>query len=273
MSTTSPILRVDWVQPGPATLPTVLAFTGFGHRLDPWRRMRPPGWRLGVIEFPVNRAPDDPWTIATLMPQIDALWREAPARALLSFSFGGAPATAVANAIAAAPDKFAPPDLAAYVAPVQWSRIPWPAIRAIPARKRLWALKNFARGGAAMLGPIAAKLGNPAVRDFVNIVDRYVGWDFVAFYLPYLDWIRSTKSTLTDWERHVWPTHLFGASDDRVIPSVGMATQVASFAPGVTFHQTTGVHYNALDMARPAILSALRGLLAADSTTLRLLSK
>ncbi len=235
MPPTSPILRVDWVQPGPVTAPTALAFTGFGHRLDPWRRMRPPGWRLGVVEFPVNRPPDAPWTLETLLPQIDALWRDAPARALLSFSFGGAPATAVANAIAAEPDRYVAPDFAAYVAPVQWSRIPWPAIRAIPQQRRLWVLKNFARGGSAMIGPLAAKLGNPAVRDFAHLVDRYVGWDFVGFYLPYLEWIGSSKKTLRDWGRHPWPTQLFGASEDRVIPSAGMAAGVGRYSPGVGY--------------------------------------
>ncbi len=219
--------------------------------------MRPPGWRLGVIEFPVNRDPADPWTLDTLLPQIDALWREAPARALLAFSFGGAPATAVANAIAAAPERYAAPDFAAYVAPVQWSRIPWPAIRAIPAQRRLWVLKNFARGGAAMLGPIAAQLGNPAVRDFAKLVDQHVGWDFVGYYLPYVGWIDTTKQTLRNWEHHPWPTHLFGASEDRVIPSGGMATQAQRYAPNIAFHQTGGVHFNALDMARPAIMSSL----------------
>ncbi len=272
MSSTSPVLRVEWVQPAAPSAPTVLAFTGFGHRLDPWRRLRPAGWRVGVVEFPVNRAPDQPWTLAALLPQIDALWREAPARALLAFSFGGAPATAVANAIAAAPDRYAAPDFAAYVAPVQWSRIPWPALRAIPARRRLWALKNFARGGAAVLGPVAARLGNPAVRDFANLVERHVGWDFVAFYLPYLDWINSAKQTLREWDAHPWPTYLFGASDDRVIPSAEMAAQAGVYAPNVTFVQTAGVHYNALDMARATIVEQLAKVVLAKAHPARTLS-
>ena len=252
------------MQPGPPTLPTAIAFTGFGHRLDPWRRLRLPGWRLGVVEFPIERPPDDPWTLGALVPQIDALWREAPRRALLSFSFGGAGATAVANAIAEAnagveegasarPVLAAPilaaPDFAAYVAPVQWARAPWSVLKKIPARKRLSVLKNFARGGAAVLGPLAARLGNPAVRDFVNVVERYVGWDFVAYYLPYLDWIDSTKRTLRAWQSHPWPTLLVGADRDNVIPAAPMPTEAARYAPDVEYVEVEGVHYNALDRA------------------------
>ena len=260
MQATSPVLRVEWVQPGPPTAPTALAFTGFGHRLDPWRRLRPPGWRLGVVEFPVNRSPDAPWTLDALLPQLDALWRDAPARALLAFSFGGAPATAVAHAIAAAPERYAAPDFAAYVAPVQWSRIPWPALRAIPEKRRLWVLQNLARGGAAMIGPVAAKLGNPAVRDFAKLVDKYVGWDFVAFYLPYLGWIDSTKKTLKSWQSHPWPSLLVGAMQDQVIPAAEMATEVARYAPDVAFHSVRAVHYNALDTAGPELRKRLAAL-------------
>ena len=245
------------MQPGPPDAPTALAFTGFGHRLDPWRRLRLPGWRLGVVEFPVKRSPDDPWTLDALVPQIDALWREAPRRALLAFSFGGAGATAVANAIAAdaiaANAPLAAPDFAAYVAPVQWARIPWSVLKKIPARKRLSVLKNFARGGAAVLGPLAARLGNPAVRDFVNIVERYVGWDFVAYYLPYLDWIGTTKKTLRDWQSHPWPTLLVGADRDNVIPVAPMPAEVARYAPDVAYVEVEGVHYNALDRAAAEI--------------------
>ena len=241
------------MQPGPPDLPTAIAFTGFGHRLDPWRRLRLPGWRLCVVEFPVNHDPTRPWTLDALVPQLDALWREAPRRALLSFSFGGAGATAFAKTIHAAPDQYAAPDFAAYVAPVQWARIPWSVLKAVPVRRRLGFLKGFARGGAATLGPLAARLGNPAVRDFVNIVERYVGWDFVAHYLPYLDWIDSPKRTLRAWQSHAWDTVLVGADRDNVIPVAPMPGQVAQYAPDVDYLQVEGVHYNAMDRAAPEI--------------------
>ena len=258
---TSPRLHVEWVQPGPATLPTALAFTGFGHRLDPWRRLRPPGWRLGVVEFPVNRDPRQPWTLAALLPQLDAAWREAPRRALLAFSFGGAPATAVAEALAAAgPDAYARPDLAVYTAPVQWSRIPWPALRAIPPKARLSVLKHGARSGSRLLGPIAARLGNPAVRQFADMVERYVGWDFVGYYLPYLDWIDPPARTLAQWASHPWDSRLVGAVGDTVIPAAGMRAQVERHGPGVAYHEVHASHYQALDAARASLLDALRRL-------------
>lgn len=239
-------------------MPTAIAFTGFGHRLDPWRRLQLPGWRLGVVEFPVNRSPGEPWTLETLVPQLDALWRTASHRALLAFSFGGAGATAFAKTIAASDGHYAAPDFAAYVAPVQWARIPWAVLRQIPARKRLGVLKNFARGGAAVLGPVAARLGNPTVRDFVNIVERYVGWDFVAYYLPYLDWIDSTKRTLREWQSHPWPSLLVGADRDNVIPAAPMPADVAKYGPDVDYLEVEGVHYNALDAAGAAIRGRAR---------------
>ena len=258
---TSPLLRAEWLQPGPPTLPTAIAFTGFGHRLDPWRRLRLPGWRLAVVEFPIHRDPGDPWTSDTLVPQLDALWREAPHRALLSFSFGGAGATAFAKTIAAGAGAYALPDFAAYVAPVQWARIPWSVLRSIPAGRRLGFLKTFASGGAAVLGPIAARLGHPAVRDFVHVVERYVGWDFVAYYLPYLDWIDPTEDTLRAWQSHPWPSLLVGGARDNVIPAAPMAAGVAKYAPDVAYLEVPAVHYNALDLAAPAIRQRAAGVL------------
>lgn len=255
---TSPRLHIEWVQPGLPTAPTALAFTGFGHRLDPWRRLRPEGWRLGVIEFPVGRSPEQPWTLETLLPQIDAAWREAPRRALLAFSFGGAPATQVASALAAAiPGTYVLPDVAVYTAPVQWSRIPWSALRTIPKSMRLSVLRKTARSGSRLLGPIAERLGNPAVRQFSEMVERYVGWDFVGYYLPYLEWINPVEATLTAWRGHPWPSQLVGAVGDTVIPAAGMAGAVAKWAPSVDYHEVIASHYQALDAARPLILSEL----------------
>ncbi len=258
LESTSPRLHIEWVQPGPATQPTALAFTGFGHRLDPWRRLLPPGWRLGVIEFPVGRSPEQPWTLDAILPQVNAAWRDAPQRALLAFSFGGAPATYLANAIvAAAPGTYARPDVAVYTAPVQWSNIPWSTLRTIPRGARLSVLKHAAKSGSKLIGPLAARLGNPAVRQFAEMVERYVGWDFVGFYLPYMEWIDSTSRTLAAWQTHPWPSHLVGAIGDTVIPAAGMAAQVARLAPRVHYHEVEASHYNALDMAKPIILGEL----------------
>lgn len=258
---TSPRLHIEWVQPGPPTAPTALAFTGFGHRLDPWRRLRPVGWRLGVAEFPVGRPPESPWTLETLLPQLEAAWGNATHRALLAFSFGAAPATQVATALAAtAPGTYHLPDVAIYTAPVQWSRIPWSALRTIPRSMRLSVLRNTARSVSRIIGPLAERLGNPAIRQFSEMVERYVGWDFVGYYLPYLEWIDPIPRTLASWSRSPWPTHLVGAVGDTVIPAAGMSTDLRQHAPHVQYHEVTASHYQALDAARPIILSTLAAL-------------
>ena len=250
-------LDVRWVQPGPPTAPTALAFTGFGHRLDPWIRLRPPGWRLGVVEFPVGSPPTTVWDPADLARQLADHWREAPRRALLAFSFGSAGATAVAEVLAnAAPDIR--PQFAAYVAPVQWARAPWGVLRAIPRGARLRALQGVARGTNRLL-PVVGRLAGPSVNQFVAIVERYVGWDFVAQYLPYIDWIDPTARTLAKWQAHPWPSLLVGGVGDQVIPHAGMAAQAAGLS-NVAYAEVASTHFNALDRARALLLERLGAL-------------
>ena len=112
-----------------------------------------------------------------------------------------------------------------------------------------------------MLAPIAERLGNPAVRQFAEMVERYVGWDFVGYYLPYIEWIESPQRTLEAWQRHPWPTHLVGAVGDTVIPEHSMAAEVSRHAPDVRYHRVEASHYQALDMARPIVLGQLATLL------------
>ena len=113
---------------------------------------------------------------------------------------------------------------------------------------------------------MAGRSGGHSIREFVQLVDRHVGWEFVAFYLPYLDWIDGTKTTLATWDQAPWPNHLFGASDDRVIPVKGMRAQQSLLGTTV-FHETSGMHFNAVDAARPHITTLLTQLLEAQPTT------
>ena len=250
-------LDVRWVRPGPPDAPTALAFTGFGHRLDPWMRLRPPGWRVGVAGFPVGSAPTAVWEPADLAAQLAAHWRGAPRRALLAFSFGAAGATAVAGVLADA-DPALRPQFAAYVAPVQWARAPWGVLRAVPRGARLRALRGIASGSNRLL-PVVGRLAGPSVNQFVGIVERYVGWDFVAQYLPYLDWIDPTARTLAAWQSHPWPALLVGGSADRVIPHAGMARQAAGLS-NVAYAEVASTHFDALDRARPRLLERLAAL-------------
>ena len=249
-----------WVVPGPDDAPTVLAFTGFGHRLDPWQRLRAPGWRVGVLEFPVGSPPTEVWTPEGLAEQLPRFWGRAARRVLMSFSFGAAGATSVGRVLARtarAPDAtgLLLPHRAIHVAPVQWARIPWSILRRIPASARLPALKRLAKGGGALMA-LAGKTGDYGMREFVQLVDRHVGWDFVAFYLPYLDWIDPVRKTLATWSANPWPTHLIGATRDRVIPSKPMRGQVSSFA-GVAYDEFDAAHFNAVDAARTEIFRLL----------------
>lgn len=260
MLKTSRLLAVNWVKPGASTDPTILAFTGFGHRLDPWQRLQPEGWRVGVIEFPVGSPPSQIWSPDALAQQLKRFWGEASHRALLSFSFGGAGATAVGNALISSPDSTPIlPDLAIHVAPVQWAKAPWSILRSIPVGMRLRALKSVTSGANKLL-PLAGKLTGSSLTQFVNVVERYVGWDFVAFYLPYIDWIDSTTKTLGFWEKHPWPTTLVGASHDQVIPIAGMHALNQQFKR-VAFQEIRAQHFDAVDRARPLILDQLSKLL------------
>ena len=260
MPKTSPLLNVDWVKPGKATDPTILVFTGFGHRLDPWQRLQPEGWRVGVLVFPIGSPPDQIWSPETLASQLRRFWGEAAHRVMLSFSFGGAGATAVGNVLAAqASDGSLQPALAIHIAPVQWAKAPWSILRTIPVGLRLRALKGVA-GGANKLLPLAGKLTGSSLTQFVHVVERYVGWDFVAFYLPYLDWIDSKSSTLAHWEKHPWKTLLIGARNDQVIPLAGM-TALRNQFDRVSFHEVDAQHFDAVDRARSIILAALKEIL------------
>ena len=257
---TSLRLRIAWVQPGPTTAATALAFTGFGHRLDPWKRLRPPGWRLGVVEFPVGTPPSSVWEPAALARRVASAWSEAPRRALLAFSFGAAGATAVAEVLAAG-EAGPAPDFAAYVAPVQWARAPWSLLRAVPRGSRLGLLRGMANGSARVL-PLIGKLTGSTVNQFVGVVERYVGWDFVAQYLPYIDWIDSPARTLAKWESHPWPSLLVGGDADQVIPAEGMRSRAGELVR-VEYAEVASTHFNALDRARELIVNRLPG--AADA--------
>ncbi len=254
MAATSLVLGIRWIVAGDDTSPTILAFTGFGHRLDPWQRLRAPGWRLGVLEFPIGTSPDKVWTAAALAAQLERFWGKASHRALLAFSFGAAPATAVSGVLAkAAQEKHV--HLAAYVAPVQWGKAPWSLLRAMPVKMRLQLLRGVAKGSNSLV-PLAGKLGYQTVRQFVHIVERYVGWDFVAHYLPYLDWIDSPRTTIEQWNQHPWPVTLFGASNDPVIPVEGMQSLAAKHT-SVHYQEVVGHHFDAVDAARPHLLKLL----------------
>ena len=253
-SATSRLLNIKWVKPGAPTDPTVLAFTGFGHRLDPWMRLRPERWRVGVLEFPVGTPPSEVWTPEALTAQLPRYWGEAAHRALLSFSFGGAGASAVAEVLAKA-DKRLQPEFAAYVAPVQWARAPWSLFRSVPADKRLGLLKRLVNGGSKLVRPFAGQ----SVKQFVHIVENYVGWDFVAYYLPYIDWIDSTRQTTTKWSAHPWPSLLVGATGDRVIPNGSMARHASRV--GIDYFDVTASHFNALDRAAAELRTRLAGVL------------
>lgn len=256
---TSLLLNVRWVQPGPATAPTALAFTGFGHRIDPWTRLRPAGWRLAVVEFPIGSPPGQVWEPTALAAQLERFWGRASQRALLAFSFGAAGASAVARVLAEAlPEQR--PAFAAYVAPVQWGKAPWRLLRGIPRGVRLAALRGLARGSGRLM-PLVGRAGGASVQQFVGIVERYVGWDFVAHYLPYLDWIDSPRDTVAAWSAQPWPSLLVGGTRDTVIPAEGMRTLTAAF-PKVAYREVDSTHFNALDQAAPHINAALAQLLA-----------
>ena len=256
---TAPSLRlaVRWVQPGPPGMPTAIAFTGFGHRLDPWMRLRPPGWRVGVVEWPIGAPPTQVWEPADLAAQLADLWVGAPRRALLAFSFGAAGATAVGEVLATA-DAALRPQFAAYVAPVQWARAPWGMLKAVPRGARLRALRGMA-AGSRRVTPLIGRLAGASVREFIAVVERYVGWDFVARYLPYIDWIDSPATTIARWEAHPWPSLLVGGTADRVIPHAGMRALAEPLA-NVAYGEVASTHFNALDRARPLLLERMAGL-------------
>ncbi len=254
MSATSLLLNVRWVRPGRATDPTVLAFTGFGHRLDPWIRLQPEGWRVGVLEFPIGSPPGRVWQPEALAAQLGRYWGQASRRALMGFSFGAAGATRVAGVLAKA-DAGARPEYVAYVAPVQWANIPWQLLRRVPRGLRLNALRGLARGTGSLL-PLVSHGRGQTVKHFVNIVDKHVGWDFVAHYLPYLDWIDSPKRTLETWSSHPWPSLLVGASQDTVIPAAGMRSAMPAY-PKLMYREVSASHFDALDQAGPHLRRAL----------------
>ena len=257
---TSPLLQVRWVSPGPESAPTALAFTGFGHRLDPWQRLRPADWRVGVVEFPVGSPAGFNWEAAELARQLGRFWRSARRRALLSFSYGGLGATAVGRVLAQAdPHNFPRPDFAAYVAPVQWARAPWTLLKTVPRGARPRVLKGLANGGARV-GALARGLGGESIGQFVQLVARYVGWDFVNQYLPYIDWIDSEARTVATWDGLPWPNLLVGARRDRVIPATGMH-RLAAKHPNVDYVEVDASHFNAVDAARPELLRRLGALL------------
>ncbi len=252
------LLNIDWVKPGKPDQPTMLAFTGFGHRLDPWKRFAPDGWRVGVLGFPTENPPSDVWTPETLTEQLERFWGEAPFKALVSFSFGAAGATQVSNVLAKADPKKRP-DLVAYVAPVQWAKAPWSILKRVRPHRRLRWLQRLSVG-ATKVSPISSKLGGPALEQIVRIVENYVGWDFVAHYLPYIGWIDTRLKTVRSWATHPWPCLLIGASLDQTVPSRRMAWRVKS-ASNVTYHEVEANHFNALDTARPLLTEHLEKLL------------
>jgi len=257
------LLNIDWVQPGKPTQPTVIAFTGFGHRLDPWTRFAPKGWRVGVVEFPVGNPPSEVWTPETLTAQLDRFWGEASHKALVSFSFGGAGATQVSNVLAKAdPDKR--PNIAAYVAPVQWAKAPWSILKRVRPHRRLRWLQRLSVG-ATKVSPLSSKLGGPALEQIVRIVENHIGWDFVAHYLPYIGWIDSKIKTVRAWSGHPWPCLLIGASLDKTVPCRRMAWRVRS-VENVTYHEVDANHFNAFDTARPILMETLERLIHVHST-------
>lgn len=254
-------IPVRWVSPGPASQPTVLAFTGFGHRLDPWMRLRPPGWRVGVLDFPIGHPPTEPWSARDLAGALVPHWGEASHRALCSFSFGAAGASAVGKVLTQV-RGLPVPHFASHVAPVQWARAPWRLLRGVPTPARLKVLRGFA-SGSRTVRPLASKLAGPSVKQFVHVVEHYTGWDFVARYLPYIDWIDSTRSTLGQWDINPWPTLFVGGDRDRVIPNSEMAAQAAGHTR-VEYASVDARHFDALDAARPLILERLARVLAGE---------
>lgn len=108
---------------------------------------------------------------------------------------------------------------------------------------------------------MSGKAGGRSIRDFVRMVDRHVGWDFVAHYLPYLDWIDSQSQTLRIWDTCPWPNHLIGAAEDRVIPVSGMQAMNGKLGSTV-YDEFAGTHFNAVDVARAHIFKLLESELA-----------
>ena len=257
---TGSIIPIDWVQSGAPDMPCVLAFTGFGHRMDPWQRLRPEGWRLGVIRFPVgldSRYPVDPSVLAEAVEQA---WSGSSARVAMAFSFGGAALAQLGQVWSDATFSGSRPDMVHYVAPVQWARAPWSTLRRIPRRHRLRILRSVARYGPGLVAPFLPAPQRAAAGQFAQMVERYVGWDFVDFYLPYLDWIDSTAETVRQWNAQTWPITLIGAKSDQVIPAVGMPELLARAAPGIRYQEVEASHFNALDAARPFLLKDLESL-------------
>jgi len=253
------ILNIDWVKPGKPSQPTMLAFTGFGHRIDPWKRFAPKGWRVGVLEFPVGNPPSDVWTPESLTAQLDRFWGEASHRAIVSFSFGAAGTTQVSNVLAKA-ELRKRPNFVAYVAPVQWAKAPWSILKRVRPHRRLRWLQRLSVG-ATRVSPLSSKLGGPALEQIVRIVENYVGWDFVAHYLPYIDWIDTRLKTVKSWKTHPWPCLLIGASLDQTVPCKRMSWRVKS-ASNVTYHEVEANHFNALDTARPLLTKTLEELIS-----------
>jgi len=256
------LLNVRWVVPGLERSPTLLAFTGFGHRLDPWQRLKAPGWRVGVVEFPIGSAPTEVWKADQLAAQLDRFWGHASHRALFAFSYGGAGATAVARVLAKA-EKLSKPDLAVYIAPVQWARAPWTMLKALPVSMRLKALRGIAKGSTTLL-PLAGKLAGNSVRQFAHVVERYVGWNFVAHYLPYIDWIDSPQKTIREWNSHPWPSLLVGAGNDTVIPVAGLRSMKPLLGK-VEYWESDATHFNAVDAARQLVSERLQTIVASSA--------
>jgi len=255
------LLNIDWVQPGKPSQPTVLAFTGFGHRLDPWTRLAPKGWRVGVVEFPVGNPPSEVWTPEALTAQLDRFWGQASHRAIVAFSFGAAGATQVSNVLAKAEPK-KQPQFVAYVAPVQWAKAPWSILKRVRPHRRLRWLQRLSVG-ATKVSPLSSKLGGPALEQIVRIVENHIGWDFVAHYLPYIDWIQTRLKTVRAWSKHPWPCILVGASLDKTVPCRKMAWRVRS-VDNVTYHEVEANHFNALDTARSLLTEKLERLAAVN---------
>lgn len=251
------LLNIDWVKPGKPCQPTLLAFSGFGHRLDPWTRLAPKGWRVGVVGFPVGNPPSEAWTPETLTAQLERFWGEASHRAIVSFSFGAAGATQVGNILAKA-EVGKRPELVAYIAPVQWAKAPWSILKRVRPHRRLKWLQRLSVG-ATKVSTLSSKLGGPALEQIVRIVENHIGWDFVAHYLPYIDWIQTRVKTVRAWDKHPWPCLLIGASMDKTVPCRRMAWRV-KYVDNVTYHQVEANHFNALDSARPLLTEKLEKL-------------
>lgn len=246
-------LRVDWIKKGEDTMPTLLVFTGFGHRLDPWQRLRLSAWRIGVIRFPIGSPPTLVWTPEAMLQQLNRYWLKASRRALIGFSFGAAGVITIGRTLLEANEAanrqgkelLAIPEFSACIAPVQWAKAPWTILKTIPPNLRLKALKGIGKGSQTIV-PFLGKVGGASVKQFTQVIERYVGWEFVAHYLPYLDWIDTKKNTVETLNSFPWETAFFAATHDQVIPLEGMQ-KARQNGNDFNFHEVDGQHFNAVD--------------------------